>query len=80
MERDGQGDMHHSSFDTENMYTSEGLKIPEDCAEMAGQIHTRICDKLQNFYPKKDISKADTCVDGVFQTEAEHELKLLEKG
>ena len=50
MERDGYGDMNHESFDLEHVYLKDGVHVPEDLAMVAGQIHTKICQKLQALF------------------------------
>ena len=58
MERDGFGDMNHESFDLEHVYLKDGVLIPEKLAVIAGEIHTKTCEKLQSLYDddQDDIS------------------------
>ena len=58
MERDAFGDMNHESFDLEHVYLKDGVLIPEKLAVIAGEIHTKTCEKLQSLYDddQDDIS------------------------
>ena len=50
MERDGFGDMNHESFDLEHVYLKDGVLVSENLAVIAGEIHTKICEKLQSLF------------------------------
>ena len=76
MERDGYGDMDYQSFDIEHMYTQNREKIPEKCSIMAGEIHSRICTKLQQKFDEND-DKDNMSIEDFFQAEAKYEIEKL---
>ena len=55
MERDGFGDMNHESFDLEHVYLKDGVLVSENLAVIAGEIHTKICEKLQNLFEDDQV-------------------------
>lgn len=74
MEREGNGDMDHLSFDLEHIYLKNGQKVPEKLALKAGEIYTEICKKLQALYTS-DESIQDQSVEDIFFQEADIALK-----
>ena len=55
MERDGLGDMNHESFDLEHVYLKDGILVPEKLAVIAGEIHTKTCEKLQSLFEDDQV-------------------------
>ena len=55
MERDGFGDMNHESFDLEHVYLKDGVLVSENLAVIAGEIHTKICEKLQSLFEDDQV-------------------------
>ena len=77
MERDGYGDMNYESFAIECMHSKSGI-IPEKYTKIAGEIHTKICTKLQNLFENSEPKCIS--IEDFFQENAKIEMdKISEK-
>ena len=66
MERDGFGDMNHESFDLEHVYLKDGVLVPENLAVIAGEIHTKLCEKLQNLFEDDQVEPTSQSNNSIF--------------